>query len=525
MFFSGLSVLIPAFINRVFFDRVIPEHFSGIIPALIAVYSAASTAGALSGYYAELFLTETGREYRNNSRIRIVEHIWKLKPGWFDNYGAGAVLKHFEDSGKLGNLKILFFRTVVKPVLILTILIPFLVYLQPMLLVIRIGSILPAFAAGTYFIEKDLILEKKLWETRKELSDILYRGSSGALTLILSADTSGYTRRLRSVINRLGLLEEKRQKLGYKWDAGTSIISSAGQILSLTAAVYFVLEGKLTFGSYIAFSIIVSRATAESAELLNGIKEFARTSNAFIRNNKLKNTETENSIKLSFLGSPLKIPGELVISNLDFSYNRIGKVLKNLNLRVSAKEKVLIRGKSGEGKSTLFSLIMGNLKPQSGYIKYAGILLSESSRSQRNFLVGSILQHPAFFEGTVKENLCLFGQTPSDSYIWEILKIAAADRIVRELPGKLEHKLSGEESTLSGGQKQRLAIARLLIHPPPLILLDESINALDNRTSQQISKALSTACKDKTVLVVTHGKNSPIPIDREVLLENGCIYE
>ncbi|RKX78178.1 MAG: hypothetical protein DRP60_05695 [Spirochaetes bacterium] len=155
---------------------------------------------------------------------------------------------------------------------------------------------------------------------------------------------------------------------------------------------------------------------------------------------------------------------------------------------------------------------------------FSGSVLNNCTIPRRRELVGAVLQNPAFFDGTVRENLCLYAPSPSDALLWAALESAAAEDVVARLPGGLDARLSGEDSGLSGGQRQRLAIARLMVHPPALILLDEPVNALDSMSSKRVRLSLESACRGKTVLLISHSLELPLEVHRTVILSGGCIH-
>jgi ABC-type bacteriocin/lantibiotic exporter with double-glycine peptidase domain len=130
-----------------------------------------------------------------------------------------------------------------------------------------------------------------------------------------------------------------------------------------------------------------------------------------------------------------------------------------------------------------------------------------------------------FFEGSIRDNLCLFGPRLPDRRIWAALESADADDVVSGLPGGLDSPLPGDDGGLSGGQRQRLAIARMLLYSPDLILLDEPVNSLDPRSAAVVGRSLSSACSGRTVLLISHGAAVPIAVDRELILDGGSLTE
>jgi|GEM_PF-2292936 len=527
LFSAALSSLIPAFLSRVFFDRVIPDRRIGLILPIFILLILVESSGIFSQFQADRFLAGRSREFQYRRRVLLVNRLWKLRLNWYQRNGPGAVIRHYDDAGILGDLRRTYIREIVGPLLVLIVLLPPMFLLHPVLAFCRLATILPSLFIGFVFLKTDLEYERRIWSVRKRLTTDLFRGARGAATLKSGGGGKGYARYLRNILNTLGKVEQKRGVLGAGWEAAAAGSSRIGGALILVLAVYFVISGQLTFGSYIAFSILSSRALSSAGELLGGIRSMARSGNSAGRHRELFLQETDEShfscsLNTSVHKSALRRKG-LSVTGLSFAYPGSGKVLRSLNLKVEDGERVLIAGRSGAGKSTLFSLLLGFQSPTSGIIDFSGSTLHDCTLSRRRELVGAVLQNPAFFDGTVRENLCLYSPSPSDARLWAALEAAAAEDIVARLPGGLDARLSGEDSGLSGGQRQRLAIARLMVHPPSLILLDEPVNALDSLSSKRVRLSLESACRGKTVLLISHSGVLPLEVHRRVFLSGGCI--
>lgn len=520
---AAISSLIPAFLHRVFFDRVIPDRSVEMILPIMILIVAVEAVGISARYLAERQLISESRRNRHRLRSRLTRRLWNLKLGWFEQHGSGAALRHFDDAGLLGNIRAVFIRDLIGPLIILVLLLPSMLLLQPLLTVSRMAVSLPAFLAGSRFLKHDLRYERKLWLIRKHLNGGLVEGVRGVSTLKSGRGGDGYACHLRGAIAQLGRLEEKRRILGAGWEASAAAISRIGNAMILMYAVFLVVEGRLSFGSYIAFSILSSRFLSALGELLGGIRTVAQTGNAAERQRGFYNQRHDSDLNFeSLLRFSPKNRG-LEINGLSFGYPGAGTVLRDLKLDVIKDERVLLFGGSGEGKSTLFSLILGLYTPQKGDIRYSGVSLLECPASVRREIVGAALQKPTFFNGTIRENLCLYGPAPSDRYLWNVLESAAADELVARLPGGLDARLYGEDSGLSGGQKQRLAIARLIVHPPPLMLLDEPMSSLDAESRKRVCVSLSKACEGRTAIFISHGEIPAMSFDRKLNLAGGRI--
>ncbi|MDF1566713.1 MAG: ABC transporter ATP-binding protein [Spirochaetaceae bacterium] len=521
---AALTTLLPAFLHRVFFDRVIPEHCRTLIfPAFLAIISA-DLLGAAMRLSADRCLAAEGRERRLQERIRLVRKLMEIRVFWHQSRGSGAVIRHFEDAGFLGDLRPLFLRSLVGPALTMLVLLPGMFFIQPLLALGRILVVIPALVLGVVFLERDLSYERRVWNVRRRLASALFQGSAGAADLKSVRCGSGYHRHLRSFMEALGQLEEKRSLLNAGWEAAATVVSRIGTALTLLLAIYFVLDGRLSFGSYIAFSIIAGRCMAAMNEFLGGLRSLARAGNSAGRHKALFSQSDDVGPRREYLGAHSLISKGLDISNLHFAYHSGPKILRNLGLEVGEGERVWLRGGSGAGKSTLFALLLGHFRPDGGTINWNGQSLIECPWGLRALIVGSVPQEPMLFRGTVRDNLCLFGPAPSDRRLWQALESAGADDIVAGMSGGLHHHLAHGDGGLSGGQRQRLALARLMLRKPPLILLDEPVNALDSMSASKVSDSLESACLNRTVLIIHHAEKPPLFVHRRVQLADGIIH-
>jgi ABC-type bacteriocin/lantibiotic exporter with double-glycine peptidase domain len=520
---AALTTLVPAFLHRVFFDRVIPEHCRTLIlPAFLAIISA-DFLGAAMRLSADRSLAIEGRERRLRERIRVVRKLMNIRVSWHQSRGSGAVIRHFEDAGFLGGLRPLFLRSLVGPAMTMLVLLPGMFFIQPLLALGRILVVIPALVLGMLFLERDLSYERRIWNIRRRLASALFQGSAGAADLKTVGCGSGYHRHLRSLMETLGRLEEKRSILNAGWEAAAAVVSRIGTALTLLWAVYFVLDGRLSFGSYIAFSIIAGRCMAAMNEFLGGLRSLARAGNSAGRHKDLFSQSDDVGPRREYLAAPSLISKGLGIFNLRFAYHGGPKILRNLGLEVGEGERVWLRGGSGAGKSTLFGLLLGFFRPDGGTISWNGQSLIECPPGLRSLIVGSVPQEPMLFQGTIRDNLCLFAPPPSDRRLWQALESAGADDIVAGLSGGLQHRLADGDAGLSGGQRQRLALARLMLRKPPLILLDEPVNALDPISAAKVSHSLESVCLNRTVLIIHHAEKPPLHVHRCVQLVGGII--
>lgn len=211
------------------------------------------------------------------------------------------------------------------------------------------------------------------------------------------------------------------------------------------------------------------------------------------------------------------------VRDLSFSYGD-EKVLDHLNLTIAPGEKVAIVGTSGGGKSTLVQLLLGLYTPQSGSIRFADVSQPEIGLQTIREHVAVVLQHPALFNDTVRANLTM-GRERTDEACWHALQIAQLDGTIDALPQGLDSIVGRSGVRLSGGQRQRLAIARMVLAEPKVVILDEATSALDAATEYNLHHALGKFLSGRTTLIIAHRLSAVKQADRVLVFDGGCIAE
>ncbi len=181
-------------------------------------------------------------------------------------------------------------------------------------------------------------------------------------------------------------------------------------------------------------------------------------------------------------------------------------------------------GASGGGKTTLVQIILGLYPPKSGRICFDGVPVEEIGMDVVRDHVSSVLQHPALLNDTVRMNLTL-GREVSDERLWEALEIAQLKERVAELDQGLDTRIGRDGVRLSGGQRQRLAVARMLLTDPKVVILDEATSALDIHTESRLHQALRGFLQGRTTLIIAHRLSAVKQADRALVFEGGRIVE
>jgi len=218
--------------------------------------------------------------------------------------------------------------------------------------------------------------------------------------------------------------------------------------------------------------------------------------------------------------------GEVSFENVKFAYkNRLKNAIDDINLKVEQGQSVALVGRSGSGKTTLVKLLMRFYDIQEGEILLDGINVKDFTKSKLRSFVGIVPQEPILFNNTIAYNIGYGIDNPKLSAIKEATKIANIDKFIQSLPKKYDTEVGERGVKLSGGQKQRLAIARMILSDPDIVIFDEATSQLDSESEKLIQEAFWKARAGKTTIIVAHRLSTVMRADKIVVMEKGKIKE
>lgn len=216
--------------------------------------------------------------------------------------------------------------------------------------------------------------------------------------------------------------------------------------------------------------------------------------------------------------------GRIDIRHLDFSYNQSKTVLKDINLSIPSRDFVALVGHTGSGKSTLANLLMGYYPLVNGEIELDGRPLRTLSHQVLRSGVAMVQQDPVVLADTVYANVAL-GRDISEEQVWQALQTSQLESLVKEMPKGIHTVLGEQGNNLSVGQKQLLALARVLVHTPQVLILDEATANIDSGTEKAIHRALNAIRHKTTLVVIAHRLSTIADADLIVVLNRGQIVE
>ena len=210
---------------------------------------------------------------------------------------------------------------------------------------------------------------------------------------------------------------------------------------------------------------------------------------------------------------------------VDFSYQSQRQILKKLSFSIASGEKVAIVGPSGSGKSTIGRLLFRSYDINSGAIRIDGQDVRDVQQLSLRQAIGVVPQDTVLFNDTIWNNVAYGNTDASDEAIWQAIDMASLRTFVESIPDGVETIVGERGLKVSGGEKQRIAIARVLLKNPAILLFDEATSALDSESERSILKAMADISANKTTLVIAHRLSTVVDANRILVVDNGEIVE
>lgn len=394
--------------------------------------------------------------------------------------------------------------------------------INSLLFVVVIASLPISFIISIRFGKKLKVINKKL----AEIQDSFFSNTQETLAGIREIKGLG----IGSSKNEEFLgFSNQCKKNGIKMGILNSVMSFCNgginfisEMVVLIASFYLIINGELTLELVIAFTSYAMQfkgsltgVTMVNSALQQAMVSFGRifeVIDGFGYTREKFGTANINSIK-----------GDIQFSNISFGYKKDRPVLQQISFRIPRKSKVAFVGPSGNGKSTIFNLLLRFYQPDEGDITIDGLPIDTFSKQSLRNTITTIRQEPFLFNISIKENMRLAHPQAGDEEIKQCCKSAFIHDYIESLPEKYDTVIGEQGITFSGGQKQRLAIARGLLKNASIILFDEATSALDNESQYEIKKAVDEIRKERTVLIVAHKLLTVIDADIIYVVKDGMI--
>ena len=307
------------------------------------------------------------------------------------------------------------------------------------------------------------------------------------------------------------------------WSVG-DILSGTQILLTVCFGAVFCLRGEMTAGAYIAFLSYCALMTWPVRTLGRMISEMSKAGVSIDRIAYIMDSEEETD-----RGSRLTpdLTGDIVFENVRFSYEEGKDLLQDISFTVKGGTTLGILGGTGSGKSTLVLLLsrLYELEPDGGHISIGGVDLREIDTAWLRSHMSVVLQEPFLFSDSIRGNIAITREDATEEEIRAAARIAALEETVDAFPKGFDTFVGERGVTLSGGQKQRTAIARALMQKAPIMVLDDSLSAVDSETDARIRAGLRDSFRNATVILISHRISSLKNADRILVLDGGRIKE
>ncbi|TCJ73376.1 UNVERIFIED_ORG: ABC-type multidrug transport system fused ATPase/permease subunit [Dietzia maris] len=393
---------------------------------------------------------------------------------------------------------------------------------------------------------------KRLARLRREASDLnasmndqmTERFNAGGATLVKlfgrpeteSAEFSARAGRVRGIGVRTALLMSVFMN-------SLTLVSTLALALVYGLGGWFALNGALDAGSVVALALLLTRLYGPLTSLANAPMDIVTAIVSFERVFEVLDLEPLISDAPDAVAIP-EGPATIEFDDVTFSYPSADKVslasleevavldtrggqevLHGISFRAEPGQMIALVGSSGAGKSTIASLLPRLYDVDSGAVRVSGLDVRRVTSSSLRRTVGMVTQDGHLFHDTIRSNLTFARPEVSDDLVWDALRRARLEDLVRSLPDGLDTVIGDRGYRLSGGERQRLTIARLLIAAPSVVVLDEATSALDSTNESAVQEALSEAMADRTSLVIAHRLSTVRAADTILVLEAGRVVE
>lgn len=302
-----------------------------------------------------------------------------------------------------------------------------------------------------------------------------------------------------------------------------SFVQNGTVVAVVIAGVYAISEGFLTQGGLIAIVILSRQAIAPMTQFVGLIARYHRAKTAYQTLKKVMEVPVERPPESTFLHRAA-FRGEIEFKNVSFKYpDQNAYALKDVSFKMNAGEHVGLIGSIGSGKSTLGKILMGLYEPENGMVTVDGTDTRQIDPHDLRYFIGCVPQDITLFRGSVRENIIMGHPDVEDEAILRAAQLSGVTEIVKKHSAGFDMPVGEQGRSLSGGQRQTVALARAVLHDPPILILDEPSSSMDARTEKRLTNHLSNILEGKTLVLITHRASLLALVERVIVLDNGSV--
>lgn len=522
---AGLLELAFPVAVTIFIDRLLPTNELGLIVlaslGLLLIYVVNAGLQVIVTYWGHML----GLRIETEMRRKAFDHLQKLSFGFFDNQKTGHLVarltKDLEEIGEVAHhgpedLFIAIMTLIGALALMLWVHVPLALVTA---ILVPVTAILTT-VYGQRMTETWHALYGRVAEFNARLEE-----NVGGIRVVQAFANEDHERALFAQNNQ-NYLSTKLQ--AYRVMAASMSLSYLSmrfvQVVVMLAGAWFVVRGDLTAGGFVGFLLLLNVFFSPIEKINSIIETYPKGLAGFQRYCQFLDTRPDIA-DAEAAKTVARLDGAILYRNVSFGYQAEKPVLTQLNLSIKAGETVAFVGSSGAGKTTVCSLLPRFYEVTEGAILIDGIDVRDMTLKSLRSNIGIVAQDVFLFAGTIRDNIAYGRLEATEAEILEAARRAQLDSLITSLQAGLDTVIGERGVKLSGGQKQRLAIARIFLKNPPILILDEATSALDTETERAIQQSLAELAKGRTTLVVAHRLATVAHADRVVVIEKGRIAE
>lgn len=478
-----------------------------------------------TAYYAtSYFRHRIFRETFNEIEISLGTEILKIENSCLDENGSGLFIQRLtNDASKVADIFVVLNVYLTNIVTNIGIFLAVFIISKIMFLYIVI------MITTIFIVEKKRITivnqkDKTYRKEHEKLSGFVGELVHGAHDIKMLNAEKSFIKELGKRITHLNQEKYNMNSINRNYQFITGTLRDLFDAGSIFTSILLIAQGNLS----IANALVVHNYMGNLASIVFYISEFLEKVKDFNLSSEriFSIMDSEEFPKEKFGKKQLKkIHGDFEFKNVCFGYKPEQLTIKNMNFKIKANSTVAFVGKSGAGKSTVFSLLCKMYDINSGDITIDGISIKELDKDSIRGNITIISQNPYIFNMSIKENLRLVKENLTDEEMVEACKTACLDEFINSLPEGYDTMIGEGGINLSGGERQRLAIARALVQKTEIILFDEATSALDNETQSSIKQAIDNMKNEYTILIIAHRLSTVINSNKILLVEDGTIVD
>ncbi|THF75887.1 ABC transporter ATP-binding protein [Cohnella fermenti] len=524
VFVALLELGFPVAVNKVVDDLLPQRDWNLIVWAclgLLGIYLINTFMQFVVNYWGHML----GINIETDMRRRLFDHVQKLSFRFFDNNKTGHLISRMtNDLNEIGEVAHHGPEDLFIAVMTLAGAFVLMANIHMDLALITFATVPVMIALAIVFNGR---MTKAIHRMFADMADFNARveDNVGGIRVVQAFANEEHEKKLFAVNNqRYRFAKLVAYKIMGKSLSISYLLMRLVSLLVMICGAWYVIDGELRYGEFIAYLLLVN-VLFRPIEKINAIVEsYPKGIAGFKRYITLLETEPDVRDKSDAVSVDY-LRGDIRYKDVSFGYEAESSALKNINLSIAAGETVAFVGPSGAGKTTLCSLLPRFYEVDDGSITIDGMdvrgIKLESLRRQ----IGIVQQDVFLFSGTIKENIAYGKLDASDEEIWQAARRAKLEEFIRAQPEGMETVIGERGVKLSGGQKQRLAIARMFLKNPPILILDEATSALDTETEAAIQQSLTELSQGRTTLVIAHRLATIKNADRIVVVTEEGISE